>query len=136
MQYLTKSKRSCEPGRVRKSENFPGSKIFHAKTFRIKRVNRDTFEFATKVLKTCKFHVFLGNVHKIGKQNVKKLSNLWFIWIDSGLSGQSLDFLDNFWIIQIVSGLSGKFLDYPDSLWIVQTVSKISRQPLDYADSL
>ena len=37
--------------RVRKSTNFPDSKIFHAKTFRIKRVNRNTFAFATKVRK-------------------------------------------------------------------------------------
>ena len=59
-------------GRVRKSENFPGSKIFHAKTLRIKRVNRDIFDFAAKVLKTCKFHVFLGNVQNISKQKVKK----------------------------------------------------------------
>ena len=69
---MSENKSNLFFSRVRKSENFPGSKIFHAKTFRIKRVNRDIFDFATKVLKTCKFHVFLGNVHKIGKQNVKK----------------------------------------------------------------
>ena len=126
-------------GRVRKCENFPGSKIFHAKTFRKKRVNADIFDFATNVRKTCQFHMFLGNVHKIGKKktkNVKKGSNPWIIWIDSGLSGQSLDFLDNFLIIRTVSGLSGKFLDSPDTLWSVQRVSKISRQSLDYPDSL
>ena len=31
--------------RVTKSENFPDSKIFVAKTFRIKRVNRVNFQF-------------------------------------------------------------------------------------------
>ena len=59
------------PFRVRKSENFPGSKIFHAKTFRIKRVSRDIFDFATNVRKTCQFHVFLENVNKIGKKKSK-----------------------------------------------------------------
>ena len=34
--------------RVRKSKKIPGSKIFHAKTFRIKRVNCDIFDFAKK----------------------------------------------------------------------------------------
>ena len=118
--------------RVRKSENFPGSKIFHAKTFRIKRVNRDIIDFATNVHKTCQYYVFLGNAHKIGKKKKQKMyrnditHGFWYPdshWI----------FLDNFWI---VSGLSKKFLDYPDSLWIVQTVSKVSRQSLDYPDSL
>ena len=118
-------------GRVRKSKNFPGSKIFHAKTFRIKRVNRDIFDFATNVRKTCQFHVFLGNLHKIGKKCKEMI-----IWMDSGISGQSLDFLDNFWIIRIVSGLSGKFLKYPDSLWIIRTVSRLSGQFLNYPDSL
>ena len=51
--------------RVRKSKNFPDSKIFHVKTFRIKRVNCDTFAFATKVRKTREFHVFLANVHNV-----------------------------------------------------------------------
>ena len=52
-------------GRVRKSKNFTDSNIFHAKTFRTKRVNRDTFAFATKVRKTREFHVFLANVHNV-----------------------------------------------------------------------
>ena len=55
--------------RVRKSKNFPDSKI-HAKTFRIKRVNRDTFAFATKVRITGECHVFLPNVHKVGLDGV------------------------------------------------------------------
>ena len=94
--------------RVRKSKNFPDSKIFHAKTFRIKRVNRDTFAFATKVLKTREFHVFFANVHNV------ELNGVWFIW----------------WL----SGLSRKFLYYPDSLWIVRTVSRLSGQSLDCPD--
>ena len=53
-----------------KSENLPGSKIFHAKTFRIKRVNRDIFDIATNLRKTCQFHVFLGNV-QIGEKEHK-----------------------------------------------------------------
>ena len=53
------------PGRVRKSKNFPDSKIFHAKTFRIKHVNRDTFAFTKKVRKTREFHVFLAFVHNV-----------------------------------------------------------------------
>ena len=39
-------------GRVRKSKNFPDSKIFTAKTFRIKRVNRNIDDFATNARKT------------------------------------------------------------------------------------
>ena len=35
-------------GRVRKSKNFPDSKIFVAKTFRIKRVNRVNFQIHDK----------------------------------------------------------------------------------------
>ena len=34
--------------RVTKSKNFPDSKIFVAKTFRIKRVNRDNFQIRDK----------------------------------------------------------------------------------------
>ena len=62
------------PCRVRKSKNFPVSKIFHTKTFRIKRVNRKTFAFATKVRKTREFHVFLANVHN------GELYGACFIW--------------------------------------------------------
>ena len=46
--------------RVTKSKDFPDSEIFHAKTFRIKRVNLDTFALATKVRKIREFHVFLS----------------------------------------------------------------------------
>ena len=43
---------SCgDDTRVRKSKNFPDSKIFTAKTFRIKRVNRDIDDFATNARK-------------------------------------------------------------------------------------
>ena len=38
---------------------------FQAKTFWIKRVNYDTFAFATKVLKTREFHDFFANVHNV-----------------------------------------------------------------------
>ena len=56
--------RNC-PDPVRKSKNFTDSKIFDAKTFRIKRVNRDTFDFATKVCKIRELHIFLANVHNV-----------------------------------------------------------------------
>ena len=39
-------------GRVRKSKNFPDSKIFTAKTFRIKCVNCDINNIATNARKT------------------------------------------------------------------------------------
>ena len=56
----------------RRSQNtsiYPGSekaKTFrvHPKTFWIKRVNLDIFDFATNVRKTRQFHVFLANVCK------------------------------------------------------------------------
>ena len=38
--------------RVRKSKNFPDSKIFTPKTFRINSVNRDINDFATNARKT------------------------------------------------------------------------------------
>ena len=60
--------------RVRKSKNFPDSQIFHAKTFRIRRVNRDTFAFATKVRKTREFRMCI-------------MSN----WMESELFGDFLD---------------------------------------------
>ena len=62
MEEITKHKHLS---RVRKSKNFPGSKIFHPKTFWIKRVNLDIFDFATNVRKTRQFHVFLAKMHKI-----------------------------------------------------------------------
>ena len=57
--------------RVGKSRNFSDSKIFHAKTFWIKRVNCDNFDFATKVRKTREFDVFLANVHKTRLDGVR-----------------------------------------------------------------
>ena len=42
--------RGCD--RVRKSKNFPDSKISTAKTFRIKCVNRNVDDFATNARKT------------------------------------------------------------------------------------
>ena len=39
-------------GGVGKSGSFPDSKILHAKTSRIERVNQDIFKLATKVRKT------------------------------------------------------------------------------------
>ena len=54
---------SCPSSRVRKSKNFPDSKIFGAKTFRIKRVNRVDFQICDK----CAKKVFLQDfVHKRG----------------------------------------------------------------------
>ena len=44
--------------RVRKSKNFPDSKIFHAKYFRIKRVNCDTFLLRQKCVKLENFMYF------------------------------------------------------------------------------
>ena len=41
-----------KPSRVRKSKNFPDSKIFTAKTFRIMCVNRNIGDFATNARKT------------------------------------------------------------------------------------
>ena len=93
----------------------------------LKRVDQRIFDFATNVRNPTHFLVFLANGHKISQKRKKGIEMIWIIWIDSGLSRQSLDILDNFWIIGIVSGLSGKFFDYSDSLWIVRTVSKISR---------
>ena len=122
--------------RVRKSKNFLESKIFHAKTFRIKRVNRDTFDFATKLCKIREFHIFFG-----------KCAWSWIGWSQnypvtfqiirtvSGLSGQFLDYPDSLWIVRTVSRLSGQFLNYLDSLWIVRTVSRLSGQSLDCPDS-
>ena len=50
--------------RVRKSKNFPDSKIFIAKTFRIKCVNRDIDNFATNARKPKIFHKMLAKLLK------------------------------------------------------------------------
>ena len=105
----TRARRGGGGNRVRKSKNFPDSKIFHAKTFRIKRVNCNTFAFVTKVRKTGECHVFFPNVHKVG--------------------------LDGVWIIRWLSGLSGMFLYHTDIFWIVQTVFRLSEQSLGFPDS-
>ena len=103
--------------RVRKSKNFPDSKIFHAKNFRIKRVNRDTFAFATKVRKTGECHVFLPNLHNVG------LDGVWIIRWLSGLSGKFIDCLESFWIVRT-------FLRLSEILWIVRTIPRLSGQSL------
>ena len=76
--------------RVRKSKNFPDSKIFHAKTFRMKRVNRETLAFATKVRKTREIHVFW---------QICIISN----WMESDLFGDFLDYPESFYTIRTVS---------------------------------
>ena len=50
--------------RVRKSKNFPDSKIFIAKTFRIKCVNCDIDNFATNARKPKIFHKMLAKLLK------------------------------------------------------------------------
>ena len=87
-----------EEGRVRKSKNFPDSKIFHAKTFRIKRVNRDTFAFATKVRKTREFQMCI-------------MSN----WMESELFGDFLGYPESLSVVQTVSKLSWLSLECPES---------------------
>ena len=109
--------------RVRKSKNFPDSKKFHAKTFRIKRVNRDTFAFATKVRKNREFMYFW-------------LMCLMSNWMKSELFCDFLDYLERFLTIWTVSWLSGQFLDYPGSLWNVLKVFRLSLQSLDCPDSV
>ena len=91
--------------RVRKSKNFPDSKMF-TKTFRIKCVNRDSNDFATNARKTKKNHNIMA----------KPLSDsFWIVWTVSRLSEQFLNYPDSFLVVQKVSGLSGQFLNCPDS---------------------
>ena len=148
----------CWVIRVRKSKNFPDSKIFHAKTFRIKRVNRDTFAFATKVRKTEEFHFccqkcikldwmepelsyeFLDNSEScctirtlsgLSRQFLAYPDSLWIVRTVSKWAGKFKDFLNSFWIVWKVSRLPGQFLYYPYSLWTVRTISKLSGKSLD-----
>ena len=93
--------------RVRKSKNFPDSKIIHAKTFRTKRVKRDNFAFATKVRRTREYHVFLANMHNV------ELDGVGIIWRLSGLSGKFL--LSRQLIVQTVWNVLKVPLDFPDS---------------------
>ena len=81
-----------------KSENFPGSKICHAKTFRIKRVNDNIFDFTTNVRKTKQCNVILKNVHKNVHdiQRNDQTHGLSRVQTVSRLSGQSLDCPDSF----------------------------------------
>ena len=64
LQILTRSLSTwISMARVTKSENFPDSKIFVAKTFRIKRVNRDNFQSRDKCVQKVVLQDF---VHKHG----------------------------------------------------------------------
>ena len=92
--------------------------IFTAKTFRIKRVNRDFDDFATNTRKN-------WIVRKV----------FWIAWKVFGLSGEFGDCLDNFWIVRTIYGLSRPFLDCSDSFGIVRKVSGLSGQFLDCPDS-
>ena len=49
---LLEDKHTSTSSKVRKSKNFPDSKIFTKKTFRIKCVSRDIDDFATNARKT------------------------------------------------------------------------------------
>ena len=114
---------------------FRKSKICHAKTFRIKRVNCIIVAFATNVRKILSCQTFCG------KENCLNLN----LHTEIGLYGQFLDCQDSFWIVQTVPGLSGQFLDslwitrtisdFPDIFWVVRTVFRLSGQFLDYPDS-
>ena len=121
--------------RVRKSKNFPDSKSFTAKTFRIKRVNRDIGYFATKVHKSfmIKPKFFQNIVAKLLQtyllrqklhdtvelrhivRTVSNFSGLWLHCPNSLQIVQTVFELSSFQIIQAVSRLSGKFLDCPKS---------------------
>ena len=109
------------PCRVRKSENFPDSKIFVAKTFRIKRVNCVNFQFCDKCAQKVGLQDFM---HKHGPNMLSRSYRH-----SSRSSKLSLDHLDT-------------FLNYPDTLRIVQKHSRspwhISRSSglfLDYPDT-
>ena len=101
--------------RVRKSKNFPDSRIFVAKTFRIKSVNR--VDFHMRVIGG--FARFYASMVQICPGNFPDHADIFL----------SLDFLDT-------------FLNYPDTFRIVQ---KFSRSPrhicrssvlfLDYSDT-
>ena len=67
-----------------KNENFPGSKICHAKPFRITRVNDNIFDFTTNVRKTKQCNVILENVHK-HVYNIQRIDQT------NGLSRRFLD---------------------------------------------
>ena len=108
MEEITKHKHLS---RVRKSKNFPGCKIFHPKTFWIKRVNLDIFDFATNVRKTRQFHVFYPD-------------RLWIVRTVSRISRQSQDYPDSFQIIRTISELFQQSLDYSDSFQNIRTVSE------------
>ena len=89
--------------RVTKSENFPDSVIFVAKTFRIKRVNRANFQIRDK----CAWKVVLQDfVHKQGPNMLHTVldhaNSLQIIRTSLGSSGNFPD-------------PPGTFLDHPDS---------------------
>ena len=56
MNFRKTSKRPLTPPKVRKSKNFPDSKIYTTKTFQIKCVNRDIDDFATNACKPKIWH--------------------------------------------------------------------------------
>ena len=96
---------SCSPGQSLKSKNSLDSKIFHAKTFRMKRVNCDTLLSQERCVKLYNF-IFLWQMCIMFKWKVSKVLNYPY----------------NFWIVWTVTSyldvpeLFGQFSDYPDSL--------------------
>ena len=95
------------PPESEKARTFRIARFFTQNIFRIKRVNRNTFAFTTKVLKTREFHVFLANMHNV----------------ESELFGDFPEYPESFYTIRTV------FL-------IIQKVSKLSEQSLERPDFL
>ena len=87
-----------------KAKTFRIARFFTQKLFRIKRVNRDTFAFATKVRKTREFQVFLVNPE-----------SFYTIRTVSWLSREFLSYPGSLWNLLNVFKLSVQSLDCPDS---------------------
>ena len=134
--------------RVRKSKIFPYSKIFHAKTFRIKRVNRDTFAFATKVRKSLSRHtcqsaktIVIQKCTIWMLQTIKYLSRNFLYAVESfrtnwKLSRSSGNFPDHLKSFQSVRKLSRLSRNFPHCLEIFQTVLKLFRLSWNFPDNL
>ena len=120
--------------RVTKSENFPDTKIFVAKTFRIKRVNRANFQIRDKCAWFCKILcISMVQICSIGSaynrcpkfgtfrivrkfsrspQHISRSSGLFLDYMDtfSRLFGHCLDHTETFQIIHTLFRLSGHII--------------------------
>ena len=131
IKMITKTQVSnSDYARIRKSDNFLESNIFHAKTFRIECINCKIVKFATKLRKTAlstpipmkeRIWFMFG---KICIYIVRHMLSI--IWTFVRLSGHFLDPPDTLHTIWIPCTSSGPLSDHWHHFQIIGTLSRSS----------